>query len=62
VISEDLGGPWPRKVMFHPQSGRVKLKRLEMTGMAQIEKEEEAYLKDVTQHADAPDPGSVELF
>ncbi len=54
--------PWPRKVLFHPQSGRVKLKRLEMTGMAQIEKEEEAYLKDVTQHADAPEPGSVELF
>ncbi|WP_372873049.1 chemoreceptor glutamine deamidase CheD [Shewanella sp.] len=62
VVAEDLGGPWPRKVMFHPQSGRVKLKRLEMTGVAQIEREEEAYLKDVTAHANEPAPGDVELF
>lgn len=47
VEVEDLGGPWPRKVLFHPNSGKVLLKRLPASGIRQVETEEKVYLKGI---------------
>ncbi|QSX36765.1 chemoreceptor glutamine deamidase CheD [Shewanella sedimentimangrovi] len=62
VQAEDLGGPWPRKVLLHPQSGKVRVKRLAIEGIRQIETEEARYLRGVTRQAAEPAPDSVELF
>jgi len=62
VLADDLGGPWPRKVLFNPQSGKVRIKRLAIDGIGQIETEEAKYLRGVTQQAVKPAADSVELF
>ena len=61
VEIEDLGGPWPRKVLFHPNSGKVLLKRLPMSGIMQMEKEERVYLKDIIKEQTQTE-SKVELF
>lgn len=59
VIAEDVGGHWPRKVMFHPQSGRVLVKRLASEPVESTIKQERAYLEGVAQHQG---DSNVELF
>ncbi|RTR31184.1 chemoreceptor glutamine deamidase CheD [Shewanella atlantica] len=59
IETEDLGGPWPRKVLFHPNSGKVLLKRMSPDRIAQMMTEEKVYLKGiVTEQED----NQVELF
>ena len=59
VESEDLGGGWPRKVLFHPNSGKVLLKRLPVSGIVEMEKEERVYLKGIVKEQTE---SKVELF
>lgn len=59
VIAEDLGGPWPRRVLFHPNSGRVLLKRLSPERIAQMMSEEGRYLKGLKE---ATPDNNIELF
>lgn len=59
IVAEDLGGPWPRRVMFHPNSGKVLLKRLSPERIAQMMSEEGRYLKGLKESV--PD-NNVELF
>ncbi len=56
---EDLGGPWPRKVLFHPGSGRAFVKRLRKVEMSTIAWREREHLKNIQRQ---PVQGSVELF
>ncbi|MEC4725517.1 chemoreceptor glutamine deamidase CheD [Shewanella sp. D64] len=47
VEVEDLGGSWPRKVLFHPNSGKVLLKRLPVSVIQRVATEERTYLKGI---------------
>lgn len=59
VVSEDVGGTNPRKVMYFPDTGKVLVKRIRDLHNDTIIKRESAYIEsfdeDVTQ-------GSVDLF
>ena len=59
VIGEDLGDVYPRKVYFHPDTGRVRVKKLVSTRNDTICARERSYLQQVSK---APQAGSVELF
>ncbi|WP_428612210.1 chemoreceptor glutamine deamidase CheD [Shewanella sp.] len=59
IVGEDLGGPWPRKVLFHPNSGKVKLMRLSPDRITKMMSEEQRYLKQIVT---AQEDSQVELF
>ncbi|MFT5705054.1 MAG: chemotaxis protein CheD [Shewanella sp.] len=59
IEAEDLGGAWPRKVLFHPNSGKVLLKRLPVSGISQLETQERDYLKGIIKDQSV---SKVELF
>ncbi len=59
LVSEDVGGPWPRKILFHPTTGRVQVKRLRSMHNDTIEKREEKYLHQV---AASNKQSDIELF
>ncbi len=59
IVSEDLGGDWPRKVVYMPDSGRMRVKRLRVLRNDTIVQRETRYLDEI-EHM--PDEGSVELF
>lgn len=43
MIGSDVGGPWPRKVLFYPQTGKVMVKRLRSMHNDTIQKREVQY-------------------
>lgn len=47
LVSHDVGGPWPRKVVFNPQSGKAQVKKLRKMHNDTIEKREVKYLHDI---------------
>lgn len=60
VASQDLGGPYPRKVHYFPRTGKVLVRRMRAmhaSGVAATEKRYEASLKTPQQ-----DSGDIELF
>ncbi|EWH10054.1 chemoreceptor glutamine deamidase CheD [Catenovulum agarivorans DS-2] len=59
VVSHDVGGPWPRKILFHPNSGVAKVKRLKALHNNTIEQREKAYFNNLTEQDDSSD---IELF
>lgn len=59
VISEDLGDLFPRKVMYHPASGKAFVKRLRSLHNDTVIERERTYMSDI---AKKPDAGDVELF
>jgi chemotaxis protein CheD len=59
VISQDLGDIFPRKVIYYPASGRLRVKRLRSMHNATLFQREELY---VTESHTAPVEGDVELF
>ncbi|MCF6438397.1 chemoreceptor glutamine deamidase CheD [Pseudoalteromonas luteoviolacea] len=59
LVSHDVGGPWPRKVVFHPQSGTAKVKKLRQVHNDTIEKREVKYLHDIEAQDAKTD---IELF
>jgi chemotaxis protein CheD len=58
VKSEDLGGIWPRQIQYFPQSGRVRVRRLERPDRTLAEREEH-YLEEIEHQ---PKPGELDLF
>lgn len=58
VLSEDVGGNQPRKVVFFPTTGRALVKRLS-TVDDQLKSAEKQYLRSITQEETS---GEVELF
>ncbi|NOU52766.1 chemoreceptor glutamine deamidase CheD [Pseudoalteromonas sp. JBTF-M23] len=59
LVSHDVGGPWPRKVMFHPQTGKAQVKKLREMHNDTIEKREVRYLHDIEAQDAKTD---IELF
>ncbi|BCE00851.1 chemoreceptor glutamine deamidase CheD [Marinicellulosiphila megalodicopiae] len=61
VQASDVGDIYPRKVVYFPQSGRVKMKHLATEKNRALEKTERAYMLDVNKVKPAEDD-NVELF
>jgi len=59
AVSEDLGGPHPRKVIYFPRTGRVLMKKLRGLQSKVIADRERSYEKSVTQK---PVTAKIELF
>jgi chemotaxis protein CheD len=60
IVAEDLGGTQPRKVVYFPGSGRVKLRRLRPVENRIISHHEQLYLESIGNKAAGG--GDVELF
>jgi chemotaxis protein CheD len=60
ITAEDLGGTQPRKVVYFPTSGRVKLRRLRPVENRTISHHEKLYLASIGNQAAGG--GDVELF
>jgi chemotaxis protein CheD len=60
IAAEDMGGTQPRKVVYFPHSGRVKLKRLRPVENRIISHHEQLYLASIGNKAAGG--GDVELF
>ncbi|MCJ8314332.1 MAG: chemoreceptor glutamine deamidase CheD [Saccharospirillaceae bacterium] len=61
VIASDVGDIYPRKVVFFPKTGKVKMKHLAADKNVNIEKEERAYIKSMQTKKASPDD-NIELF
>jgi chemotaxis protein CheD len=57
--SEDMGGPFPRKVYFFPHTGQVLVKRMERTHNDTVQTRELSYLREFSR---SQPEGDVELF
>lgn len=59
IVAEDTGDIYPRKVLFYPDTGRVRVKKLYKMHNDTIRKREETYRKKIDQE---PVEGDIELF
>ncbi|TAN47095.1 MAG: chemoreceptor glutamine deamidase CheD [Methylococcaceae bacterium] len=59
VVSEDVGSPYPRIVVYFPATGRVRVKRLRSLHNNAIVEQETSYINTVKSK---PIAGDVELF
>jgi chemotaxis protein CheD len=59
VTAKDLGGKWPRKVLYFPDTGAVKMRRLHTLANDTIQQRERAYMELLSRKPPAAD---VELF
>lgn len=59
VVAQDVGGEFPRKVLYFPDTGAVKLKKLRTVQNNTLETRERHYLRTLNT---APPSGEVELF
>ncbi|MFY8273818.1 chemoreceptor glutamine deamidase CheD [Pseudoalteromonas sp. SSDWG2] len=59
LVAHDVGGPWPRKIVFHPETGSVKMKKLRNMHNDTIQKRELKYLHDIETQDSGTD---IELF
>lgn len=60
VLSTDVGGPWPRKVLFFPNTGKALVKKLQTTHNDTIQRREIQYRDSLDQPAS--DSADIELF
>ena len=59
VISQDLEGTFPRKVLYYPTTGKVMVRKLQRREDMEIVKQEEAFKKTIT---NKPIESDIELF
>jgi len=59
VLGEDVGDVYPRKVAYHPLSGKVKVKKMRSQHNSTIVVREERYMNTIEE---VPVSGDVELF
>ena len=59
LLAEDLGDIYPRKVMYYPATGKMKVKKLKSMHNETLIRREEAYQHELDVQ---PDSGGVELF
>lgn len=59
IVAEDLGGSTPRKVLYFPDTGAVRIRRLKTVSNATLYSREQAYANKVSSTST---DGSVELF
>ena len=60
ITSSDLGGPYPRKVNFYVDTGKIMMKRLQTMHNDTIVRRESQYKASISVEQD--DTGDVELF
>ena len=59
IAAQDLGGDFPRKVLFFPDTGAVKMKKLRALTNDTVQQREQAYLESMSKK---PNSGDIELF
>ena len=59
VLSQDLGDVYPRKILYFPATGRVRVKKLKHMHNDTLIQREQAYRRDLEQ---SPVSGEIELF
>ncbi|MBH0056892.1 chemoreceptor glutamine deamidase CheD [Pseudoalteromonas sp. SWXJZ94C] len=59
LVAHDMGGHWPRKIFFHPHTGKVQMKKLKSLHNSTIEKREARYLQNLNKQEVTTD---IELF
>lgn len=59
VVAEDLGSTCPRKVLYFPDTGAVKLKRMMTQANDTVRRREREYYDSIVKK---PDSGDIELF
>lgn len=59
VVAQDVGGLYPRKVLYFPDTGSVKMRKLKTQRNDTVERREQAYIQSISEK---PASGSVELF
>lgn len=59
LLSHDLGGIYPRKIMYFPQTGKVRMKKLQNLHDNTIAQQERQYFNNLK---NVPVKGEVELF
>ena len=59
IAAQDMGGTLPRKIIYFPAAGRVKVRRLRAIENRSIADREQIYLESLGRQADG---GDVELF
>jgi chemotaxis protein CheD len=59
IVVQDLGDIYPRKVMYFPATGRLRVKRLRSLHNETLLQREQAYQRELEVQ---PDSGGVELF
>ena len=60
IDSQDVGGDYPRKVLYFPKTGKVKMRRIVRDNNTELVKTEKAYIDSMQKKE--PDSGDVELF
>jgi len=59
IASENVGDIYPRKIVYYPATGRVRLKKLKDLHNDTVVQREQAYQQDIVHE---PVTGDVELF
>ncbi len=59
IVANDTGGPWPRKVMFDPLTGRAQIKKLRSMHNDTVQRRERKYVHDIVKHEAE---SNIELF
>ena len=59
IVSEDLGGNYPRKLLYDPRSGKVMMRKIQNLHNDTLVRREERYRDEISQ---APVAGEVDLF
>jgi len=59
ILSQDIGDIFPRKVVYYPMTGRVRVKKLQSLHDATVVKEEKKYLTHID---NTSIEGDIELF
>lgn len=59
IVSQDIGDIYPRKILFYPNSGRVRVRRLNAMHNQSLAAEETRYINNI---GTKPVEGDVELF
>ncbi|MGC9385891.1 MAG: chemoreceptor glutamine deamidase CheD [Hydrogenovibrio sp.] len=59
IVSQDIGDVFPRKVLYYPSTGRVRVRRLNAMHNQTLAAEESRYISNI---GSKPVEGDVELF
>lgn len=59
IVANDTGGPWPRKVMFDPLSGRAQVKKLRSMHNDTVQRRERQYVSNIDKNETE---SNIELF
>lgn len=59
IAAEDVGDIYPRKVLYFPDTGAVKMKKLKKVANSTVEQREQRYIETIKEK---PQEGGVELF